>query len=628
MGKPALSFVMSLLGRYEELINEFDQCIKEIRCLPEDIEIIIVADGSRWTASPLFQMLPIWLPDAKIIILEEETNLPAMLINRGIACSEGEFVTFGHLKMGDISQMLNVFITAIDGFHRAQVDDVLNASPPVFYTRWGSNEGALCYLSNQNIYGFCQAGHMLSLYQVCVAKKTLDHVGPWDETPLLQYEIERWIMLKLSLITQFEQVAITGERTIGLSVYPFSERFPVNEAIFWRYAIYSNDPAFTQSLHGDTMQNFINDLNEEEAAALFKFTDRRPQRDIAHQTKYKIMVIGGYWEYHHNQVCFFNYLERLKGTGFATFGVGFDFDMDEARLLGYDLVIFSRCRNANALKLMQFCNDHHIASMYMIDDNWMTIAQEHPAIGSIFVKGNANYDNFLEALSLCKTTWLFSDLIKEDILAYTRDTEKFKVSVEPLHFQTDNKREREHILVGFSGTLRFDDIAFKALARYARQNPDIKILLAGVVSNEQMEYFEGIDVTRVDFCSYGLYAKKMAKISPDLLLAPLVDTRTSQSKCYNKYIESGILGAVCIFSKQLPYTEIVTEGVNGYFVEEETEEGWYQKIDQVLSDIDGLRKVQACALKDIITNHTVANMLDAFTEKISNIIQKEVVEND
>lgn len=156
---------------------------------------------------------------------------------------------------------------------------------------------------------------------------------------------------------------------------------------------------------------------------------------------------------------------------------------------------------------------------------------------------------------------------------------------------------------------------------------NVRVILVGNLNDSQEQLFKNLDVIRINFTSYAHYAKIMGTLQPDLLIAPLQDTRTAQSKCYNKYVESGVIGATCIYSNSKPYSDVIIEGVNGYLIQNETEDSWYQKISDVLGDVLSLRNVQKTAQKDIMEHHTVDTMIDMFTEKICSIIEGEPVDD-
>ncbi len=609
-----LSVVLALFGQYENLIDEFDKKVNELELLGSNIEIIIVSDGSEWTYSPLYQMLPLIIKSVKTVVLEDETHLPAILCNEGLKIATGEYILFTYLQGYNINTVVQLF---------------LNAMPKdtnVLCIRNSSANTLGVFPSSQNRYGFLQIDKFYMLDEIIIKTDIIKRMQGFNTIALLQKDFEREAMLRLSKDMDFEEIGIIERKKGDLKKYPFRLNFCNNQDLIDRYIIRNLRPAFIDISSDIINQNFANDLNVEDENLFFNFSGKKSDANLENGKKHKIMVLGGLWEYHHNQICFFNYFENLVGQGFCTYNTKFEYNVTENDIADYDLVIFSRCRSDNAIRLIEFCNKRNIPSIYMIDDNWITIANDLPKYGSIFVKGNSNYDNFIKAIENCKTTWLFNDILAKDIEPYARNITKFSISIEPKLFKpSSNKNDKYKIKIGFSGSLRSEDMAFKALSKLANEKKYLSIVLIGIVSESQRKLFEGCEIEEVGFSSYGLYAKNISKIRPDLLIAPLSKTRTERSKCYNKYVESAIVHAACLFSKTEPYTYVINDGINGFFVEEDTENGWYKKLKSIVEDIDTLRNVQENAYNDVIQKYTVESLLPEFVNKIENIIEKEYI---
>jgi glycosyltransferase involved in cell wall biosynthesis len=334
----------------------------------------------------------------------------------------------------------------------------------------------------------------------------------------------------------------------------------------------------------------------------------------------RLTVISGYWEYHHNQLVFFNYLERMAGTGFATYKSLLEYDARVAQIDDSDLVIFTRCRSANALDLMRYCMLNSIQTLYFIDDNWFTVATDMPGYG-YFKPGNENYDNFVLALGLSNTVMTPSDYLADYIRPYTNSTIVFKPGLEPHLFKAQDARDKtEELLIGFAGSIRYDDNAFKALRDVAIDHKEIKLLIAGHISEEQRGILACVNYINLPFQSYPVYAHTMANLRPDLLMAPLADNPTNNSKYFNKYLESSIVGAATVASKVVPYTEVIHDKINGFFVQDETAIGWRNTIEEAIDDVPKLRLVQERAYRDVIDNHSVDSNLQGFTNLIQSLV--------
>lgn len=630
-----LTVVTLLLGRYDHQVIELDDRLRECSRLQKTVNAILVADDDQWLAAPQLQMFRISHPQMPVLCCPQNRTLPAQAMSMALEQVRTEYVMFSLLgdPVSERLDFLRGWWKDLPAKEKAKLNDKSEKEEthPAFYIGpYNPSAGGEGDCTPLNAYGWVQTSRIgLGLGAFVVPTDLLRGIGGFDENPLLQTEIERWYALAVTARCNLINVGQDTRRVQKLAEYPLEGRSSIPEDLAIRYATYCQGIAAAKRTPDQCARDFYGDLNERERE-IYQTISGISGSERKKGSPYKILVVGGYWEYHHNQICFFNYLERLYGTGFATYRSVMEYTTASNLALGYDLVIFTRCRSKRALDMMRLCNEKNIPTMYMIDDNWLSIASDHPKEGAIFVPGNENYDNFIEALGLCKATWLFNDILREDVLPYTRCVKKFQISVDPRSFAVDRQRKREDdkLYIGYSGSLRYDDTAFRALARYARRHKNVRVILAGALDDKQEQLFKGIETIRMGFTTYSEYAQNIARLQPDLLIAPLLDTRFYRSKCYNKYIESGVIGAACIYSKARPYTDVVKDGVNGYLLEDETEEGWYRKLTEVLKDIPSLRRVQQAAKEDVLTRHCVDVVLDLFVQKLRSVIEEAEPEDD
>ena len=78
-------------------------------------------------------------------------------------------------------------------------------------------------------------------------------------------------------------------------------------------------------------------------------------------------------------------------------------------------------------------------------------------------------------------------------------------------------------------------------------------------------------------------------------LAPLLDTPFNRGKSFIKFLDIAAMGGVGIYSRRLPYTEIVEDGVNGLLADDSPEE-WYRRLAWLLDHPqDAARMAKAAA---------------------------------
>ncbi len=630
--RKSITVVLLLLGQYERQLYELDRKIQEMKQLQDTVEVVVAGDHDIWSAIPAIQMLQLQNPDMQFIFLSQR-SLPAAVMNAAMSKDRTPYVLFSLL--GDpIVERVDLFGRALRVEEDCQKGTDERDKMPAFYLcpAPDSQNRDVYQPAPENLYGWAMSSEKsFCLGSFCAPVQLLHEAGKFDENPLLKDEIERWYALLVTAGGTAVAVGAESHYVKRLREYPLSGKSVSGyRDLAVRYATYCRGSAAEKRLPEECAKQFADDLCDADARLYAEITGIHRSKKLSNAKRYRILIVGGFWEYHHNQICFMNYLERMYGKGFATFRSVFEYHCPVNLVLDYDLVIFSRCRSQNMLRMAKLCEERGIATLYMIDDNWMSIAKDHPKQGAIFVPGNENYDNFVEALGLCKATWLFSDVLRQDVLPYTKCVKKFKISADPMLFRSDRTRTRsdDQLYVGFSGSLRYNDGAFQALARYARRHANIVVILIGILSPEQEMLFKNLKTIRLPFSSYNTYARNVAAIVPDLLIAPLEHTRTMESKCYNKYVESGIVGSACVFSKCKPYTDVVKEGFNGYFVEDESPEGWYQKLEEILADTKKLRSVQKRAQEDVMCNHTVDRLLQGFCDKLGSVVEGENLKDD
>ena len=625
------SVVLPLFGRYEVLTQQLQRKAEQLKCLGKDVEVILVVDGPQWAAAPTVQLLPYSVKSMRVVSFERPVDLPAKLFNAGIEASTGKYVIFSTLLGMDLCTSVNLFRQRVEQ-EEDSADELFAEELNIYYIRPQAARESDYFLSGA-LYGQCQTMDVLHIDEWCIPRQLWEQLGHFNESSWLQEEFERYAALSFLRLGRAVEVSALPNHTLSQPgcLYPFLKRVVPNRDLARRWAIYCNAVAVPNRLPERCAEQFINDLPEEERK-LFCSLDRI--KDTANRKiegpHYRIFIVGGYWEYHHNQIAFFNFFENLYGSGFTTFRCGLDVITQVPELQGYDLVIFTRCRSDHSITLMEYCKENGIPSLYMIDDNWVSIAKDHPDEGKAFVPGNPNYDNFIKALGLCKSTVVYNRFLRRDVLPYANNVQMFPSSVCSSTFVCSEPRKREdsELYIGFAGSLRWDDTAFRALARLARRHKEVKIILAGIMSPEQEMLFTGLPVIRLPHMYYAEYARVMARLQPDVLVAPLEKTHTTQSKCPNKYLESAIVGAAGVYSKTEPYLSVIKHGANGYFVQGETDEAWYQCLDAVVRDIPKLRKAQQQARKDVLENYSVKKLKTQFMQKISAIIEQEDLADD
>jgi glycosyltransferase involved in cell wall biosynthesis len=350
-------------------------------------------------------------------------------------------------------------------------------------------------------------------------------------------------------------------------------------------------------------------------------------------TPLRILVLGGPYEAHHNQLCFYNYFERVRDQGILTWSSGLYASLPPDELDRYDLVIFSRPRYPEATPLLDRCRSRGIRTLVMIDDNWIAAGRELPRYASLFSPGRPDFETFLDALRRATATLVYNEVLEEDVRPHARRVLRLEANVEldlfPLAPEPSAPPRGDTFLAGYAGSPRFEDSAFRALAAFATAagtaggHQNVRLF---VMAHELPEALAGLPRERIDlhpFTDYLTYARTVTAARPDVLLAPLDATRFSASKCPNKYLETAAAGAAGIYSRLPPYTAYVRDGETGLLVDND-EAAWRAALERLHRDRTLCRTLGDNARRDVDERYSTRARLPAFLAMLQEVMSLPV----
>jgi len=286
----------------------------------------------------------------------------------------------------------------------------------------------------------------------------------------------------------------------------------------------------------------------------------------------------------HNQLCFFNYFELLEGNGALTWRVILDTAAQPHDVTRADLVIFSRTRSDNACRLMDCCMRFGIPTIYMLDDNWFAVGKEWKEYADVFTSEAKTYKDFLYCLTRADYALTYNPILAEDLQPYSRNLEVLPVNVKLSLFPQAERRPDRRLRVGYVGSPRRVEAPFEALASLAKKRDDFDVFVMGLTLPNALL---SVPAERLIHCKYvfgySRYAAALCEAAPDILLAPVEDTRSDASRCPNKYLEITAGGAVGVYSNLAPYVSYVRDRENGILVENDSE-SWESAIAFLLDD--------------------------------------------
>jgi hypothetical protein len=618
-----ISVIFICFGRYIEIDAHFNKTMLEIEACKEYVHLILVLDGKHLESAPFIKFLQVQIPDLSIVSVNKECSLPGVLYNVGLQQVKTQYVTFAWPGCEFSAEKIKQYISRIETYNQNEM---------VYYLKEVKAGGISCYPYEPLQYGWCQGVKLYSLNNMLIHQKVFKKIGGFNTSKLLQKYFDWDFMLRVTKKYPCIEIGENQGNALDFEQYPYSEQYTLSKDLAHRYLLRKKSfkALDSHSTKADEIA-FINDLPLEEGqyvASIIKATE-----SVSHvfstaypkaNTGYKITIIGGAWEYHHNQMGFFNYLDALYGKNFGTYKVLMDWLVTIEEVSQSDLVIFTRCRHKNIIPIINACREKGIATLYMIDDNWLSVGKDYPnTYQEIFSPGKPDYDIFIEAIKSCKAVLVYNKYLEEDLKPYAQKIYRMTPSINLDFYKYRKKEKQQQLIIGYTGSYRTENSAFEALGEIGRENKAITILIFSTLSQEQEALFEGVTLMKEPITTYSRYCQRISEINPLILVAPLDACRTTMCKCANKYLDITAAGSVGIYSRVHPYTEVIQEGINGFLVEENTKACWKNKIDYLLNHLELLQEVRENSQRDIENNYALEVVIKEFCSVIDSVIRSD-----
>lgn len=608
----ALSIVLILEGRLSSGRGFVSRIVDTLRPIvkksDDDVELIVVFSDPQWKAAPSIQSLPAYFQRVRVCEVASDNELPAELLNAGRKVASGHRLIFLGPQLASDAGRLSALVEASRAASRG------SHSIAVSYPSSSWRFGLPGEPSKFQLHGWMLNCPLLELSDVAISSTALDEIGGFDTSPLLQQASNWDALIRLSSSQDISLVKVI-EGPHRETRTPFIARpYPVSEDMRRRYMA----SGLSAPDINERERNFIHDMPSNDYNYLSRHIPSLARYERSSNSEpIRVTVTGGPWEYHHNWLCFYSYFKYLEGTGFGTYKSLFDHLVTREDVESSDIVILSRCKVEQVRQILDWCKELGVPSVYMIDDNWISITHDWPDLyRDVFGPNTPFFRNFIFGIRHADYVLTYNKFLAEDIAPYAKKIVTLPNSVDLALFENTPRRPSKRFVVGYSGSERYDNQAFRALAEIGETHGDVDILIFGSLSQSQRALLKGTRVIEHSLAPYVQYAQMIREASPDILLAPLDDTRTSRSKCPNKYLDITAAGAVGVYSNIEPYSWHIEDGVNGVLISNPNE--WVKKITSLL-DKAKLSKLHANARTDIATNYDTSVVASQFAELIKSL---------
>ena len=184
------------------------------------------------------------------------------------------------------------------------------------------------------------------------------------------------------------------------------------------------------------------------------------------------------------------------------------------------------------------------------------------------------------------------------------------------------ERNYEEVRIGFAGSpSRASDLDIvaplipKILSRYSNVVFEfIGAAPSGITSTERIHVFPYLR-------NYEEYIRFQVERRWSIGLAPLIDHEGNRAKTDNKYREYGAFGCAGIYSGIPPYTQVVTDSVTGYLVEN-TENAWLLALNELIENPATRSNIARAALLDVQNRYDLSRVAEQWASlfrRLSNI---------
>ena len=442
--RPVISAVVLVLGEYlqvyQQVVKLFHDISNDYSAYSDEIELIIVLRGDDWLRALPFSSLVKF--GVKILVVADGEELPALLFNRGALDAQGGFLSFAWPGV-DFSPWLSC-LKKMSGELILKPDAVFLASHPASNDmRDDSLHSWKCHDSDGIPPGYpggwLEMIDYVPMASSLVASDYFFRLGGFSCSPLLQRGFWWEFTVRAARTASIDLVDIASpDGQWSWANFPLVSELPLSGDMVARLVVrhIGSPREVTLRCDWDAVATFVVDLptaNRQRLERLLlewvqsgngSFTIKNIDKKIrpieADITPLKVVVLGGLNEPAHNQLCFFNYFALLEGKGVLTWRSILDTAAHPVDLIKADLVIFSRVKSEQGCRLMDYCNENQIPTVYMLDDNWFSVGKDWPEYAKIFAVGAPIYENFIYCIKRADHVLTYNKILAEDLRPHCR----------------------------------------------------------------------------------------------------------------------------------------------------------------------------------------------------------------
>ncbi|WHX48665.1 glycosyltransferase [Paenibacillus woosongensis] len=278
----------------------------------------------------------------------------------------------------------------------------------------------------------------------------------------------------------------------------------------------------------------------------------------------------------------------------------------------YDVIIVQRdCLEYEAAqKLVENCKTRQIALVFEVDDDFLSIDQQHPEF-DLYRDKIKTIRYLLEAADIVTVS---SEVLREKFIPYSNNIYVLpNVVDERIWFPAPRNAAKnintldkiiDIVYIGsntHSADLQLIQPAVEKIMNWGKEEGySIKFYVIGG-DREEREWYNKIIVPKgmENYIDFIKWVKNTNNFT--FALAPLVDNKINNAKSYLKYLDYGALGLPALYSDIEPFRLVVNNGVNGFLCNDT--DGWFESMKDIIQDSDLRSKFISNIQLDIKEKH-------------------------
>jgi len=186
---------------------------------------------------------------------------------------------------------------------------------------------------------------------------------------------------------------------------------------------------------------------------------------------------------------------------------------------------------------------------------------------------------------------------------------------------------KEEIRIGWQGGhSHYEDLFMiaPALKKILKKYPNTKFVYFG--DARLLSLFKDIPANQIEahnWVQMVAYPLKLATLNLDIGLCPVAENAFNLCKSAIKYFEYSALGVASIASKMIPYTPVISHGVDGYLV---GKDHWYEAIESLVKH-DTIREDLGVRAYDYVyENHNAYTKAHLWHDAFESVLHKDITE--